>query len=71
MVAAARAGITRVMLPARNRKDFLDIPDEVREGMSFIWLETVDDAVTAASNRKRTPWSQRRQGLLARSKNLH
>ena len=48
VVAAAGAGIMRVMLPARNRKDFLDIPDEVREGTSFIWLETVDDAVTAA-----------------------
>jgi len=48
VVAAARAGITRVMLPARNCKDFGDIPDEVRESMSFIWLETVDDAVTAA-----------------------
>ena len=48
VVAAARAGITRVMRPARNRKDFGDIPDEVREGLSLIWLETVDDAVTAA-----------------------
>jgi len=48
VVAAARAGITRVMLPARNRKDFGDIPNEVREGLSLIWLETVDDAVTAA-----------------------
>ena len=36
------------MLPARNRKDFGDIPDEVREGLSLIWLETVDDAVAAA-----------------------
>ena len=52
VVAAARAGITRVLLPARNRKDFGDIPDEVRESMSFIWLETVDDAVTAALEAK-------------------
>ena len=36
VVAAARAGITRVMLPARNRKDFGDIPDEVRKGMSHL-----------------------------------
>lgn len=48
VVAAARAGISRVMLPARNRKDFGDIPDEVRHNMSFVWLETVDDAITAA-----------------------
>ena len=48
VVAAARAGIRRVLLPARNRKDFEDIPDEVRKAMAFVWLETVDDAVHAA-----------------------
>jgi ATP-dependent Lon protease len=48
VVAAARAGIARVLLPARNRKDFEDIPEEVRHAMSFVWLETVDDAVRAA-----------------------
>jgi ATP-dependent Lon protease len=40
--------LKRVMLPARNRKDFEDIPDEVRKAMEFVWLETVDDAVAAA-----------------------
>jgi ATP-dependent Lon protease len=48
VVAAARAGLKRVMMPARNRKDFEDIPDEVRKSMEFVWLETVDDAVAAA-----------------------
>src|SRR6185312_4165660 len=31
VAAAARAGIRRVLLPARNRKDFEDIPEEVRK----------------------------------------
>jgi ATP-dependent Lon protease len=48
VVAAARAGLKRVMLPARNRKDFEDIPDEVRKAMELVWLETVDDAVRGA-----------------------
>jgi ATP-dependent Lon protease len=48
VVAAARAGIARVMLPARNRKDFEDIPEEVRSTMQFVWLETVDEAMSAA-----------------------
>jgi ATP-dependent Lon protease len=47
VVAAARAGIRRVMLPARNRKDFEDIPEQVRKDLEFVWLERVDDAVTA------------------------
>jgi len=48
VVAAARAGLKRVMLPARNRKDYEDIPDEARRQMEFIWLERVDDAVASA-----------------------
>jgi ATP-dependent Lon protease len=48
VVAAARAGIKRVMLPARNRKDYEDIPEEARRQIEFIWLERVDDAVAAA-----------------------
>ena len=48
VVAAARAGITTVMLPARNRRDWDDIPPSARDALRFIWLETVDDAVAAA-----------------------
>jgi ATP-dependent Lon protease len=48
VVAAAAAGITRVMLPARNRRDFDDIPEEVRKTLEFIWLEKVEDAVEQA-----------------------
>jgi len=48
VVAAARAGLKRVMLPARNRKDFEDIPAEARDALEFVWLERVDEAVAAA-----------------------
>ena len=48
VVAAHRAGIRRVMLPARNRKDFDDIPEEARRELEFFWLERVDDAVQSA-----------------------
>jgi ATP-dependent Lon protease len=48
VVAAAGAGITRVMLPARNRRDYDDIPAEVRRKLEFVWLERVEDAVAAA-----------------------
>ena len=47
VVAAAAAGLKRVMLPARNRRDFEDIPKDVREQLEFIWLEQVGDAVAA------------------------
>ena len=44
-VAAARAGIKTVLLPARNKKDFEEIPQAARDQLKFVWLETVDDAV--------------------------
>jgi ATP-dependent Lon protease len=48
VVAAHSAGIKRVMLPARNRRDYDDIPEVARRDMEFIWLERVDDAIAAA-----------------------
>ncbi len=48
VLAAVRAGITTVMLPARNRKDLEDVPDAAREHVRFVWLERVEDAVAAA-----------------------
>jgi ATP-dependent Lon protease len=48
VVAAAAAGLTRVMLPARNRRDYDDIPQTAREKLEFIWLEHVGEAVANA-----------------------
>ncbi len=48
VLAALRAGITTVMLPARNRRDLEDIPAEARERIQFIWLDNVQDAIACA-----------------------
>jgi ATP-dependent Lon protease len=48
VVGAHRAGIRRIMLPARNRKDYDDIPEIARKELEFIWLERVEEAVAAA-----------------------
>ncbi len=48
VLAAHRAGLERVLLPARNRKDFEDIPESAREALELVWLETVDDAIRTA-----------------------
>ncbi len=50
--AAARAGLARVLLPARNRKDLEDVSDEVRRKLEFVFLERVDDAIAAALEEK-------------------
>lgn len=48
VLAAQRAGIKMVLLPARNQKDLRDVPEAVRSALTIIPLETVDDAVKAA-----------------------
>src|ERR1700738_3471394 len=55
VVAAAAAGLTRVMLPARKRRDFDGIPTGGRDKLEFVWLERVDDAVAAALEENRQP----------------
>jgi ATP-dependent Lon protease len=45
VVAAVRAGLATVMLPARNRKDFEDIPEDARNRIRFVWLDHVEDAL--------------------------
>jgi ATP-dependent Lon protease len=47
IVAAAAAGVKRVMLPARNRYDWDDIPEDARKLLEFIWLENAEDALAA------------------------
>jgi ATP-dependent Lon protease len=47
-VAAHRAGIRTVMLPARNRRDLDDIPESVRRELRFVWLDQVGDAIANA-----------------------
>ncbi len=48
VLAAMHAGIKTVMLPARNRRDFEDIPEEARQQLQFVWLENVDQALEVA-----------------------
>ena len=48
VVAAARAGVKTVILPARNRRDFDDIPESARDALEFVWVERVEDALDAA-----------------------
>ena len=54
VIAAQRAGIQRIMPPARNRRDLDDIPMETRERLEFVWLERVEDAVAAGLERVAT-----------------
>ena len=47
-VAAARAGIRTVILPARNRRDLEDIPESARKRLEFVWADTIEDVLAVA-----------------------
>jgi ATP-dependent Lon protease len=47
-IAAARAGIKRVILPARNRRDLEDVPQSTRAMLQFVWVERVNQALEVA-----------------------
>jgi ATP-dependent Lon protease len=48
VIAAHRAGIRKVLLPARNRKDLEDVPQSVKNDIRFVLCERVDDAIKEA-----------------------
>jgi ATP-dependent Lon protease len=48
VVAAARASLSTVILPARNRKDYEDIPEGARNSLRFVWAERVEDVIDTA-----------------------
>jgi ATP-dependent Lon protease len=47
-VAASRAGIKTVILPARNRRDLEEIPESVRKRLEFVWAEKIEDVLARA-----------------------
>jgi ATP-dependent Lon protease len=48
VLAAHRAGIKIVFLPERNRKDTIDIPQEVRDQLDLRYMTKIDDALAVA-----------------------
>ena len=48
ILAAARVGLKTVILPRHNEKDLDDLPDEVREVINFILVDTMDEVLKAA-----------------------
>jgi ATP-dependent Lon protease len=47
-LAARRLGITKLVIPARNRKDLEDIPPHIRKGLDIVLVDTMDDVLRVA-----------------------
>ena len=48
VLAAHRAGIRRVVLPERNQKDLVDIPEEVKRTLEIVFVRKVGETLVAA-----------------------
>ncbi|GAX62732.1 ATP-dependent Lon protease, bacterial type [Candidatus Scalindua japonica] len=53
VLAAKRAGITTVILPKRNEKDLIDVPDKAKEKLSFKFVENVDQILPIVFGNKK------------------
>ena len=61
VLAAHRAGLTEVVLPVRNGPDLEDVPETVRELMTFHLASTVSDVLTAAVEGGGAGWTRSRR----------
>ncbi|MEO2166852.1 MAG: endopeptidase La [bacterium] len=48
VLAAARAGIRHIVLPKRNEKDLEDVPDNIRQEISFTFAEEIGEVLAVA-----------------------
>ncbi len=55
ILAARRAGITKVLIPRHNEKDLIELPDEVKADVEFHTVETLDDVVPHLFPPKKKP----------------
>jgi ATP-dependent Lon protease len=47
-LAAQRAGVKRVLAPRRNEPDLEDFPENLRDGIDFIWVGEISEVFEAA-----------------------
>ena len=48
VLAAHRAGIKRIIIPARNEKDLVDVPEQARKELEFVFASHMDEVLKAA-----------------------
>ena len=43
ILAAKQAGIKKIIVPQGNQKDFVEIPEDIQEGLAFLFVENMDE----------------------------
>ena len=55
LMAAERAGVKKVFIPAENVQDLVDVADEVKNNLEIIPAETIDDVLVGTEVLDNTP----------------
>ena len=67
LLAATRAGITKVIIPKENEKDLEEIPDNVKKSLKIIVADNISDVLREALTKKLTPIDWKEEDLVAKS----
>ena len=69
LLAALRAGITTVIIPKENEKDLIEIPENVKKGLTIIPVSHVDEVIDRALARKPVPieWEEKPDELAVKT----
>jgi ATP-dependent Lon protease len=65
VLAAHRAGITRIIFPDRNRPDLEEIPADVRKELDLVSVGRMEDVIAAALERVPDPLPPKKKGTAA------
>ena len=52
VLAAQRAGIKTIILPERNKKDMLEVPDNAKKDLKFKFINRIDDLLPLVFEKK-------------------
>jgi ATP-dependent Lon protease len=56
VIAAHRAGLTRLLIPKKNQPDLAEVPEEIRNQFSFVLVETIEDVLHHVLSFDTKPW---------------
>jgi ATP-dependent Lon protease len=58
VIAAHRAGVNKIIMSRRNEKDLKDVPEDVKSQIEFIFVEHINEVLSAALKVDLTNWSE-------------
>lgn len=67
LLAALRGGVKKVLIPIENAKDLAEIPDNVKQGMEIVPVESIDQVLEHALSRRLVPFHEEIAGENAES----